>query len=273
MKDLMVLNRQHEIYVRTLLSNLKTMKSKIETSIQSYGEKLLKLHDIVQYRSAVPSVQIFPKFKELTDDWMKLHDLSFVLSQLSQINNYLQHLSELGRQHQFDEIVHKLLGENQVETDHTRLQKRRTLKLQESTSLAAATNISIVQPPESNSKVNAESLKVIKTVSCGLMAKLEVKPVMERNSPSTKLSLIHPLPDRISRFLHLRAGRQRSFIAQRTGNGNDFVESENLWLSQCRSSRAFHSEAWKVSSHATERDFHHACVRNQCRVQLVNFAL
>jgi hypothetical protein len=119
MKDLMVLNRQHEIYVRTLLSNLKTMKSKIETSIQSYGEKLLKLHDIVQYRSAVPSVQIFPKFKELTDDWMKLHDLSFVLSQLSQISNYLQHLSELGRQHQFDEIVHKLLGENQVETDHT----------------------------------------------------------------------------------------------------------------------------------------------------------
>jgi hypothetical protein len=141
----------------------------------------------VQYRSAVPSVQIFPKFKELTDDWMKLHDLSFVLSQLSQINNYLQHLSELCRQHQFDEIVHKLLGENQVETDHTRLQKRRTLKLQESTSLAAATNVSIVQPPESNSKVNVESLKAIKTVSCGLMAKLEPKPVMERKSALAKV--------------------------------------------------------------------------------------
>lgn len=153
MKDLLVLNRQHEIYVRKLLSNLKTMRLKIENSVQSYGEKLLKLHDIVQYRSAVPSVQIFPKFKELTDEWLKLHDLSFLLSQLSQINNYMQHLSELCRQQQFDEIVHKLLGENQVETDHTRLQKHRHLKLLESTSLAAASNVSIVQPPESNSEV------------------------------------------------------------------------------------------------------------------------
>ena len=149
MKDLLILNRQHEIYVRKLLSNLKSVKSQIESHVQSYGEKLLKLHDIVQYRSAVPSVQIFPKFKELTEEWMTLHNLSYVLSQQSQINNYLQHLSELCRQQQFDDIVHKLLGENQVETDHTRLQKRRHLKL-ESTSHS---NVSIVQPPESNSEV------------------------------------------------------------------------------------------------------------------------
>lgn len=159
MKDLLILNRQHEIYVRKLLSNLKSVKVKIENHVQSYGEKLIKLHDIVQYRSAVPSVQIFPKFKELTEEWMMLHNLSYVLSQQSQINNYLQHLSELCRQQQFDDVVHKLLGENQVETDLTRLQKRRNLKL-ESTSLAAA-NISIVQPPESNSEV--KSVKAVKT--------------------------------------------------------------------------------------------------------------
>jgi hypothetical protein len=149
MKDLLILNRQHEIYVRKLLGNLKSIKSKIELHVQSYGEKLLKLHDIVQYRSAVPSVQIFPKFKELTEEWMTLHDLSYVLSQQNQINNYLQHLSELCRQQQFDEIVHKLLGENQVETDHIRLQKRRHLKLD----LACSSSVSIVQPPESNSEV------------------------------------------------------------------------------------------------------------------------
>ena len=152
MKDLLILNRQHEIYIRKLLSNLKCIKVKVESHVQRYAEKLLKLHDIVQYRSAVPSVQIFPKFKELTEEWISLHNISYVLSQQSQINNYLQHLSELCRQHQFDDTVHKLLGENQVETDHTRLQKRCHLKL-ESTSLA--TNISIVQPPESNSEVNA----------------------------------------------------------------------------------------------------------------------
>lgn len=158
MKDLLILNRQHEIYVRKLLSNLKSVKLETENHVQSYGEKLLRLHDIVQYRSAVPSVQIFPKFKELTEEWMTLHNLSYVFSQQSQINNYLQHLAELCRQHQFDGIVHKLLGDNQVETDHTRLQKRRSLKLN---STGFASNISIVQPPESNSEVKA--VKAIKT--------------------------------------------------------------------------------------------------------------
>ncbi|CRL02343.1 CLUMA_CG015462, isoform A [Clunio marinus] len=151
MKDLLILNRQHEIYVRKLLSNMKSIKSRIESHVHSYGEKLMKLHDIVQYRSAVPSVQIFPKFKELTGEWMILHDLSYTLSQQSQINNYLQHLSELCRQQQFDDVVHKLLGENQVETDLTRLRKRQHLKF-ESTSYATS-NISIVQPPESNSEI------------------------------------------------------------------------------------------------------------------------
>lgn len=156
MIDLLILNRQHEIYVRKLLGNLKFMKTLIEAHVRNYAEKLVKLHEIVQFRSAVPSVQIFPKFKELTEEWMALHNLSYVLSQQSQINNYLQHLSELCRQQQYDDIVHKLLGESQIETDHTRVSKRHHLKL-EATSLEAANpHVSIVQPPESNSEVKNE---------------------------------------------------------------------------------------------------------------------
>lgn len=171
MIDLLILNRQHEIYVRKLLSNLKSIKSLIETRVRSFAEKLSKLHEIVQFRSAVPSIQIFPKFRELTDEWMALHNLSYVLSQQNQINNYLQHLSELCSQQQYDEIVHKLLGENQVETDHTRLQKRRHLKLDATSSSAAAempmsgSSISIVQAPESNSEVECKTeRKAIKII-------------------------------------------------------------------------------------------------------------
>jgi hypothetical protein len=160
MTDLLILNRQHEVYVRKLLSNMKLMRKKIENQMRNYSEKLLKLHEIVQFRSAVPSIQIFPKFKELTEEWLLLHDLSYVLSQQSQINNYLQHLSELCRQHQFDEIVTKMLGENPVETDHMRVQKRKHFKLLEATSLPVAnsaeqgcSHVSIVHPPESNSEV------------------------------------------------------------------------------------------------------------------------
>lgn len=158
--DLLILNRQHEIYVRKLLGNLKFVKSLIEMRVKNYADKLSKLHDIVQFRSAVPSVQIFPKFKELCEEWMALHNLSYVLSQQSQINSYLQHLSELCRQQQFDEIVHKLLGENAVETDHTRLQKRRHLKLTEHLQVEAtslAQHVSIVHPPESNCEVKKKT--------------------------------------------------------------------------------------------------------------------
>lgn len=164
MVDLLILNRQHEIYVRKLLGNLKFVKSLIEMRVKSYAEKLAKLHDIVQFRSAVPSVQIFPKFKELSEEWMALHNLSFVLSQQSQINNYLQHLSELCRQQQFDEIVHKLLAENAVETDHTRLQKRRHLKLseqeeeEEDEATSSVQHVAIVQPPESNCEVKMKNI-------------------------------------------------------------------------------------------------------------------
>lgn len=167
MIDLLILNRQHEIYVRKLLGNLKFIKSLIEMRVKNYAEKLAKLHDIVQFRSAVPSIQIFPKFKELSEEWLALHTLSYVLSQQSQINNYLQHLSELCRQQQFDEVVHKLLGENSVETDHTRLQKRRHLKLnaelQEATSSTQQQqqHVSIVQPPESNCEVKMKNIFII----------------------------------------------------------------------------------------------------------------
>jgi hypothetical protein len=157
--DLLILNRQHEIYVRKLLNNLKFVKSLIELRVKNYAERLAKLHELVQFRSAVPSVQIFPKFKDLSEEWMALHHLSYVLSQQSQINSYLQHLSELCRQQQFDEIVHKLLGENQVETDHTRLQKRCHLKLSEATS--STPHVSIVQPPESNCEVRMKSIFIV----------------------------------------------------------------------------------------------------------------
>lgn len=153
MIDLLILNRQHEIYVRKLLGNLKFLKALIQSHVKNYAEKLLKLHEIVQFRSAVPSVQIFPKFKELTEEWMALHNLSYVLSQQSQINNYLQHLSELCQQQQYDDIVHKLLGENQIETDHTRVSKRRHFQLDSIILEAANHHISIVQPPETNSEV------------------------------------------------------------------------------------------------------------------------
>lgn len=142
MKDLLILNRQHEIYVRKLLSNLKIIKSKIQNHVGSFGDKLVKLHEIVKFRSAVPSIQIFPKFKEVADEWLELHNISYVLSHINQINNYLQHLSELCKQQQYDEIVYKMLGENTVESDYNRLNKTKHLRIENKHSRAVVSTAS-----------------------------------------------------------------------------------------------------------------------------------
>lgn len=152
MKDLLILNRQHEIYVRKLLGNLKVLKAKIEHHVTSYTDKMMKLHEIVQYKSAIPSLEIFPKFKEIAEDWITLHNLSYVLCQQNQVNNYLQHLSELCQQQKFDHIVHKLLDDRQVETDMTRLQNRRHLKLEMSDENEKK-KIAIVSAPENNTEI------------------------------------------------------------------------------------------------------------------------
>lgn len=153
LKDLLILNRQHEVYVRRLLGNLKVLKAKIEQHVTSYRDKLLSLHESVQFKTAVPSLQVFPRFKEIAEDWIMLHNVSYVLCHQNQINNYLQHLSELCRQQQYDDLVQKLLGDHQVETDLTRLQNRRHLKLQILPETANKKKISVVSPPSSNSEV------------------------------------------------------------------------------------------------------------------------
>jgi hypothetical protein len=130
MKDLLILNRQHEIYVRKLLGNLRIIKSKIESHVKVFNEKLFKLHEIVQFRSAVPSIQIFPRFKELAEEWLELHNISYGLSHLNQINNFLQHLSEVCKQQQYDDIVYKLLEERPVESDYNRLNRTKNLRIE-----------------------------------------------------------------------------------------------------------------------------------------------
>ncbi|KAG5684181.1 hypothetical protein PVAND_013421 [Polypedilum vanderplanki] len=138
--------------VRKLLSNLKSIKSLIETHVKNFAEKLAKLHEIVQYRSAVPSIQIFPKFRELTDDgW---HSMIFLMFYHNRIRSTI--ICNICQSCAVNNNMMKLCTsywvKNQVETDHTRLQKRRHLKL-DAENISSSSSISIVQAPESNSEI------------------------------------------------------------------------------------------------------------------------
>lgn len=54
--------------------------------------RLLKLHDTVRYRTAIPTLQVYPQFIDLADIWMRLQDEVIVLSN---INSFLWQLRVL----------------------------------------------------------------------------------------------------------------------------------------------------------------------------------
>lgn len=59
LKDLLVMYRQHEVYTRKLLDELALIKFNIDTCNQEYKAKLVKIHEAVQYRTAIPTDRVF----------------------------------------------------------------------------------------------------------------------------------------------------------------------------------------------------------------------
>ncbi|XP_049279885.1 cilia- and flagella-associated protein 206 [Anopheles funestus] len=120
-KDLLAMYRQHEVYTRKLIDELATIKISIDSCKQEYEAKLLRIHEAVQYRTAIPTDRVFPKFSELTRVWLQFQNFIFLLSEMNQISNTLTSLTE--RCTSFDDLAYRLLGESQIQTDVDRLNK------------------------------------------------------------------------------------------------------------------------------------------------------
>ncbi|XP_052895969.1 cilia- and flagella-associated protein 206 [Anopheles moucheti] len=120
-KDLLAMYRQHEVYTRKLIDELVTIKLSIDGCKQEYEAKLLRIHEAVQYRTAIPTDRVFPKFSELTRVWLQFQNFIFLLSEMNQISNTLTSLTE--RCASFDDLAYRLLGESQIQTDVDRLNK------------------------------------------------------------------------------------------------------------------------------------------------------
>uniref|UniRef100_A0A182MDH6 Cilia- and flagella-associated protein 206 n=1 Tax=Anopheles culicifacies TaxID=139723 RepID=A0A182MDH6_9DIPT len=125
-KDLLTMYRQHEVYTRKLIDELATIKLSIDSCKQEYEAKLLRIHEAVQYRTAIPTDRVFPKFSELTRVWLQFQNFIFLLSEMNQISNMLTSLTE--RCVSFDDLAYRLLGESQIQTDVDRLNKMQLLK-------------------------------------------------------------------------------------------------------------------------------------------------
>ncbi|XP_035776048.1 cilia- and flagella-associated protein 206-like [Anopheles albimanus] len=126
-KDLLIMYRQHEVYTRKLIDELATIKTNIDSCKQEYEAKLLRIHEAVQFRTAIPTDRVFPKFSELTRVWLQFQNFIFLLSEMNQINNMLMNLTE--RCISFDDLAYRLLGESQIQTDVDRLNKMKNKRL------------------------------------------------------------------------------------------------------------------------------------------------
>ncbi|XP_055590919.1 cilia- and flagella-associated protein 206 isoform X2 [Uranotaenia lowii] len=120
-KDLLIMYRQHEVFTRKLIDEMALIKFNIDTLNQEYSTKLTKIHETVQYRTAIPTDRVFPKFSELTRIWLQFQNYIYLLSEINQINNTLTNMTE--KCLSFDDLAYRLLGEYQVQTDMDRLNK------------------------------------------------------------------------------------------------------------------------------------------------------
>ncbi|XP_058059278.1 cilia- and flagella-associated protein 206 [Anopheles bellator] len=127
-KDLLIMYRQHEVYTRKLIDELASIKVNIDSCKQEYEAKLLRIHEAVQFRTAIPTDRVFPKFSELTRVWLQFQNFIFLLSEMNQISNMLTNLTE--RCVSFDDAAYRLLGECQIQTDVDRLNKVKNKRLE-----------------------------------------------------------------------------------------------------------------------------------------------
>ncbi|KAL5278369.1 CFAP206 family protein [Megaselia abdita] len=71
-KGFLIMLYQHENYLKTLIQlNTKAYHS-IEELKEEYNKVLFQLHDVVQFRIAVPTDLVFPHFQELSNIWEQL---------------------------------------------------------------------------------------------------------------------------------------------------------------------------------------------------------
>jgi hypothetical protein len=58
-KDLLIMYRQHEQILRKLIEDMPTVKKEIEKSIRGHKERLIQLHRVLEYRTAVATDKVF----------------------------------------------------------------------------------------------------------------------------------------------------------------------------------------------------------------------
>ncbi|CAG2060984.1 unnamed protein product, partial [Timema podura] len=88
-RDMLITGRQQEVYLRKLLSEVELSRCSLDELLVRLKKRLLQIHDTVRFRTAIPTIQVYPQFIDLSEIWTGFQN-EMVL--LDNINNILWNL-------------------------------------------------------------------------------------------------------------------------------------------------------------------------------------
>ncbi|XP_059045554.1 cilia- and flagella-associated protein 206 isoform X2 [Achroia grisella] len=134
--ELLAFNRQYEMFIRRLLSDVETMVFNGTQYVEKVRNVLEELHQAVKYKAAVPVVTVFPLFVKLWQVWRSMQNVMYLVST---VNRLMSILSSIQDQMKIPyDILDKMLQGKLVVTDLDRMSSR--VSLEERISLGSLKN-------------------------------------------------------------------------------------------------------------------------------------
>ncbi|XP_033608369.1 cilia- and flagella-associated protein 206 [Cryptotermes secundus] len=120
--------RQLEVYLRKLLMEVVTSKQVLAELLDKLKLRLTNIHETVRFRTAIPTIQVYPQFIHLSQIWTSLQEEMVFLSNINNLawnlQKYLQVL-----EYTDEGVVKQMIGNTQVLTDEARLKATTGLKI------------------------------------------------------------------------------------------------------------------------------------------------
>ncbi|XP_037028228.1 cilia- and flagella-associated protein 206 [Bradysia coprophila] len=124
---ILILFRQHDIYVTSLTKSLVDAKTVIDASLKTFQDQLRRIHELVKFRTAIPTDKIFPEFTALAQHWLRLQDLILLLSEINLVNEELMKFADTVQS--WEDTAYLLLGDSQIESDSERTKQFQNFKI------------------------------------------------------------------------------------------------------------------------------------------------
>ncbi|KAI5641059.1 hypothetical protein NE865_06715 [Phthorimaea operculella] len=117
--ELLIFNRQYEIYIRRLLADAHTMVEHAKDLVEQYKRVLEELHGVVKYKTAVPVDTVFPLFIRLWKVWRAMQNTMYLVSTANRLMAILNGIQEHNKIPL--SIVEKMLAGKTVQNDEVTL--------------------------------------------------------------------------------------------------------------------------------------------------------